>query len=181
MTSPADAPERIWAPDAVLRLNETQVARQYHPYTCPNRGDGEHRVWNGDLGALVATVHGWICPFCEYTQAWASAPPPDAPDLAAPALQKAREEALADILQAYENYMYPHLRADTLMGEGRTEDEGWYEAITELCLQGWRFEGWSPKAVAAFLQARLNNACMGAQTRLRALAALASGETDNAG
>jgi hypothetical protein len=67
--------------DQILRLNEWQTAGQFHPFTCPNRGDGKHRIFNGDLGALVATRAGWICPWCDYTQSWAhgfmaSAPPP---------------------------------------------------------------------------------------------------------
>lgn len=61
----------IFTPEQVVDLNRYQRAREYHPYTCPYRGDGKHRVFNGDLGALVATVRGWICPFCDYTQGWA--------------------------------------------------------------------------------------------------------------
>ena len=77
MPVPADtARTRLVHPDDVVRLNQMQTAGQYHPYTCANRGDGEHRVFNGDLGALVATVNGWICPFCDYTQDWAHPLPP---------------------------------------------------------------------------------------------------------
>ena len=57
--------------DEIERLNHWQNAGQFHPFTCPNRGDGEHRQFNGDLGALVATRRGWICPWCDYTQDWA--------------------------------------------------------------------------------------------------------------
>lgn len=57
--------------DQVEQLNKTQVAGRIHPFTCPNRSDGEHRVFNSDLGALVATRRGWICPWCDYTQDWA--------------------------------------------------------------------------------------------------------------
>ena len=40
-----------------------------HPITCGNnRCDENHR---GGGGTLVATVRGWICPFCDYTQNWA--------------------------------------------------------------------------------------------------------------
>lgn len=60
-------------PDEVVRCNQYQTAGTYHPMTCPNRGDGEHREWNGDLGALVATVRGWECPFCDYRQRWTPA------------------------------------------------------------------------------------------------------------
>jgi hypothetical protein len=42
-----------------------------HPFTCPNRGDGKHVSIGSDLGMLIPTVRGWICPFCEHTQNWA--------------------------------------------------------------------------------------------------------------
>lgn len=57
--------------DEVVNLNAHQTNGRLHPFTCPNRGDGEHRELNGDLGALFATTRGWICPFCDYTQSWA--------------------------------------------------------------------------------------------------------------
>lgn len=59
--------------DEVVALNANQVNPRLHPFTCPNRGDGNHRELNGDLGALFATTRGWICPFCDYTQDWAHA------------------------------------------------------------------------------------------------------------
>ena len=62
-----------FAADEVKALNEHQNRQDAHPFTCPNRGDGEHLVFNGDLGALVATRRGWICPWCDYTQDWAHA------------------------------------------------------------------------------------------------------------
>lgn len=65
------SPKPVFTPDEVVKLNEAQTAGRFHPYTCANRGDGNHRSWNGDLGALVATTRGWICPFCDYTQNWA--------------------------------------------------------------------------------------------------------------
>lgn len=58
-------------PDQILILNQNQTCGFMHPFTCPNRGDGKHRTFNGDLGALVATHNGWICPWCNYTQNWA--------------------------------------------------------------------------------------------------------------
>lgn len=61
----------IFTPDEVAALATNQQSRRIHPFTCPNRGDGNHRDAYGDLGALVATVRGWICPFCDYTQEWA--------------------------------------------------------------------------------------------------------------
>lgn len=39
-----------------------------HPYTCANRGDGQHGKEGGDLGILIATHEGWVCPHCSYTQ-----------------------------------------------------------------------------------------------------------------
>jgi hypothetical protein len=57
--------------DEILRLNKWQTNGQFHPFTCPNRSDGNHREFNGDLGALVATTRGWICPWCSYNQDWA--------------------------------------------------------------------------------------------------------------
>lgn len=57
--------------DQVQQLNVLQNEGRYHAFTCPNRGDGEHREFNGDLGALVATRRGWICAWCDYTQNWA--------------------------------------------------------------------------------------------------------------
>ena len=47
--------------DEILRLNQWQTNGE-HPFTCPNRGDGNHREFNGDLGALVATTRGLVCP-----------------------------------------------------------------------------------------------------------------------
>lgn len=55
-------------PDQILNMNKYQIAGNFHPFKCPNRGDGNHRQFNGDLGALVATRKGWICPWCDYTQ-----------------------------------------------------------------------------------------------------------------
>lgn len=65
--------ERIttFTPDVVANLAHNQMVGTLHPFTCANRGDGNHREAYGDLGALVATVRGWICPFCDYTQDWA--------------------------------------------------------------------------------------------------------------
>ena len=62
-----DAP---FSPDQVQRLNEWRAAPGVHPFTCANRGDGDHRRTT-DLGVLVATVDGWICPDCSCTQRWA--------------------------------------------------------------------------------------------------------------
>jgi hypothetical protein len=61
----------VFAPEQVENLAHNQTKGAFHPFTCPNRGDGNHRDAYGDKGALVATVRGWICPFCDYTQDWA--------------------------------------------------------------------------------------------------------------
>lgn len=67
----------VFTPDQVVTLAEWQDPKKPdpfnhgHPFTCANRHDGNHRDVFGDLGALVPTVRGWICPFCDYTQGWA--------------------------------------------------------------------------------------------------------------
>lgn len=61
----------VFTPDEVENLAHNQTSGAVHPFTCPNRGDGNHRDAYGDLGALVASTRGWICPFCDYTQDWA--------------------------------------------------------------------------------------------------------------
>jgi hypothetical protein len=58
-------------PDEILNLNKAQTTGRVHPFTCPDRSDGNHRSFNGDFGALVATRRGWICPWCDYRQDWA--------------------------------------------------------------------------------------------------------------
>lgn len=57
--------------DEVLALEKHQQNNERHPFTCANRGDGNHRDNGHDLGVLVPTVRGWICPYCDYTQDWA--------------------------------------------------------------------------------------------------------------
>lgn len=70
-----------WPDDVVARLNTFQSGTQRgaptHPYTCAERGDGAHGWEGGDLGVLIATTDGWVCPYCSYTQAWTLPPPPD--------------------------------------------------------------------------------------------------------
>ncbi len=68
-----------WDQATVDALNRYQRAGNFHPFTCGNeRSDERHHVYartNGDpdLGLLVATPEGWICPACDYTQKWAHA------------------------------------------------------------------------------------------------------------
>jgi hypothetical protein len=67
--TPLKAP---WSDDVVLKLSELQSGARYgHPYTCINRSDGNHHNNGHDLGCLVPTTDGWICPDCDYTQDWA--------------------------------------------------------------------------------------------------------------
>lgn len=75
-----EALDCVFSPDEVVALVEWQMPKidhadpfkfRGHPFTCPNRGDVNHRNVFGDLGALVPTVRGWICPFCDYSQGWA--------------------------------------------------------------------------------------------------------------
>jgi hypothetical protein len=70
--------EQIFTYEQVERLWKRQFGpwdgpfgnmRNVHPYTCGNRSD--HPDMAGDKGVLVPTVHGWICPFCDYKQDWA--------------------------------------------------------------------------------------------------------------
>lgn len=68
----------IFTKDEVVRLNEYQAAGLMHPFTCPNHDDDNHKGSIGGeafdafaFGTLVATVRGWVCPYCSYTQTWA--------------------------------------------------------------------------------------------------------------
>lgn len=62
-----------WTDEQVQSLNAYQRAGFMHPFTCPNRSDGQHRNDGSDLGTLVAGTDGWWCRDCEYTQRWAHA------------------------------------------------------------------------------------------------------------
>jgi len=55
--------KEIWTHEQVHNLNEYQVAGVMHPFTCGNEHPGDKE--------LVATVRGWICTGCDYTQDWA--------------------------------------------------------------------------------------------------------------
>jgi endogenous inhibitor of DNA gyrase (YacG/DUF329 family) len=56
----------IWTDEQVAKLNEYQQSGRFHPFTCGQRcPDGKSE------GVLTATVHGWVCPHCGYTQDWA--------------------------------------------------------------------------------------------------------------
>ena len=61
-----------WSEATIKSLNELQTGIRYgHPYTCENRNDGNHKNNGRDLGCLVATADGWVCPDCSYRQNWA--------------------------------------------------------------------------------------------------------------
>lgn len=66
--------ERLWqhqfGPWSSPFDDNSELPARMHPYTCANRGDGNHSDIGGDLGILVPTVNGWICPFCDYKQSW---------------------------------------------------------------------------------------------------------------
>jgi hypothetical protein len=73
-----DKGDKVFAPFSVQQvqhLNEWQSKSSGgfagHPFTCQNRVDGNHGFEGGDLGVLIATTSGWVCPDCEHRQDWA--------------------------------------------------------------------------------------------------------------
>lgn len=56
-----------FSPEQVLALNlfQFQSQRYWHPFTCAVTHEGRY--------GLVATLHGWVCLECDYTQDWAHA------------------------------------------------------------------------------------------------------------
>jgi hypothetical protein len=60
--------EKVFTPDEVVNLDKHQHQSRYHPFTCPNHNDDDHRQ---SLDCLIPTVRGWVCQFCDYTQNWA--------------------------------------------------------------------------------------------------------------
>ncbi len=78
MTEPTHhgPPDEIRAPFTIGQVEHLLAWQQsgaVHPFTCGNRGDGKHGTIFGDTGALIPTVNGWICAFCDYKQNWAHA------------------------------------------------------------------------------------------------------------
>jgi hypothetical protein len=70
-----DAP---FLPEQVRSMNAYQASGHGHPFTCGrDRSDVAHRAHQrehgGDLGQLLATEGGWVCPVpgCGYVQSWA--------------------------------------------------------------------------------------------------------------
>ena len=69
-----------WTLNQVAGLNDYQRNGYTHPFTCgaEDRSDRGHteaakRRGDRDSGLLEATLAGWICPACDYTQDWAHA------------------------------------------------------------------------------------------------------------
>ena len=61
---PIQAADMIYAPwtiEQVRTINDFQQLEHLHPFTCGTEGC---------RADLVATVRGWICLFCDYTQGW---------------------------------------------------------------------------------------------------------------
>ena len=56
-----------WTQEFANDLNKYQVAGWMHPYTCPNKSDGNHQ----EEEFLIATTLGWVCLSCNYKQTWA--------------------------------------------------------------------------------------------------------------
>lgn len=70
-------PEKLWSVEQVDRLNKSQLAGNFHPYTCGN-SHCPARPTHGSA-TLVATVRGWMCVYCDYTQNWAHGVAPEKP------------------------------------------------------------------------------------------------------
>jgi hypothetical protein len=63
-----------WTNAQVQALWVWQLSGRMHPYTCPNRSDGNHNeLVNGDHGVLAPSPLGWVCRDCDYKQDWAHA------------------------------------------------------------------------------------------------------------
>lgn len=72
-----------WNDEQVTALNAWQESGQFHPFTCGKRDTPGHLLYAAlhlekhgrhvDVGQLVATHDGWVCPVptCDYTQNWA--------------------------------------------------------------------------------------------------------------
>jgi hypothetical protein len=52
-----------WTLNQVDALNRFQQRSDIHPFTCPHDHGSNSRI-------LIATINGWICPNCDYTQVW---------------------------------------------------------------------------------------------------------------
>lgn len=54
-------PNLVFTSRQVKNLNAYQHEPTIHPFTCSEHSEEP----------LFATVRGWICPYCDYTQDWA--------------------------------------------------------------------------------------------------------------
>lgn len=61
-----------WPPCFVQVLNVAQTGTQSGSATpafvCAAREDGRHGQEGGQLGVLIATTEGWVCPHCDHVQ-----------------------------------------------------------------------------------------------------------------
>jgi hypothetical protein len=58
-----------WTPEQIEQLNRIQRGEvDGHPHTCPNRSITPHHHNGRDIGCLLATKDGWLCPDCGYTE-----------------------------------------------------------------------------------------------------------------
>lgn len=67
----SDRVEAPFTPEQVKHLNDFQSCGYLHPFTCGGDGRTDESIHGDREGVLVATVRGWICPYCAYTQEWA--------------------------------------------------------------------------------------------------------------
>jgi ribosomal protein S27AE len=58
-----------WPPEQVEQLNRIQRGElDGNPHTCPNRSIMPHHDNGREIGCLLATKDGWVCPDCGYTE-----------------------------------------------------------------------------------------------------------------
>ena len=89
MISEADM-NASWTQDQIEQLNRIQRGEleggctccslqglQGHPHICPNRFITPHHDNGRDIGCLLATKDGWLCPDCAYTERQFHKPQPE--------------------------------------------------------------------------------------------------------
>lgn len=59
-----------WTKEQVDALNRYQEKGMFHPFTCGSGNRTDEKHLDGE-GILLATVNGWMCPYCDYKQDWA--------------------------------------------------------------------------------------------------------------
>ena len=58
-----------WPPKQIEQLNRIQRGEvDGHLHICPNRFITPHHDNGRDIGCLLATKDGWLCPDCGYTE-----------------------------------------------------------------------------------------------------------------